>query len=587
MPRSTGRSSRSLCALTVCGLAALAAATDAHAAPKCPSAVLNQPKGNQMYLYFATSSDPTFPLYKDDELESGATSPLAPFKVSDLDSSIGTTAQLRNRIVEMVVDDYCEFNVQVTGTTSMPSPSAARWHIVGLGTDSATIFGGPVYGAAQDTDVNDSDPQDFTRVFAHSFKDQYGGPGGALNGANSTLERWATAIGETAAHEAAHNYGLDHNDAKPRPFSPEDDASWHIMATGGTLNGEIRAGRDRHFSDTEYEVLGHNVGLNTKTLHNWDFVNPNDSPADAMRIKILSSSDSLSINWWYDGLASPWQNPTVTYTGAKQNFQGTSYFVHNLDFKVAKGWNGTTPGVVDPGDEFHTGATFAGEAKVLVSDVQLLSNGTLLPLAPRLPGYGPGTFDLDTGELSMDFYNMNPSAGELVLSDVLVFRAPRMIDIGAMMRDVPPVDIRGVPVDFLSRTGFERVDLRESALLPIAKLTDKRTVDIVYGPEDCPRGPSSRDAENGEMRDCRRGNALSLFPATYTYLIATVTDPNARHWDPKRLAFVTGPMRSILYYQLGGVVPDFNGNGIDDLIDIRTGTSRDEDRNGVPDEAQR
>jgi len=32
------------------------------------------------------------------------------------------------------------------------------------------------------------------------------------------------------------------------------------------------------------------------------------------------------------------------------------------------------------------------------------------------------------------------------------------------------------------------------------------------------------------------------------------------------------------------MVPDFNENGIDDLIDIREGTSTDKNGNGIPDE---
>ncbi|HJX26810.1 MAG TPA: hypothetical protein VJ885_02775, partial [Thermoanaerobaculia bacterium] len=85
---------------------------------------------------------------------------------------------------------------------------------------------------------------------------------------------------------------------------------------------------------------------------------------------------------------------------------------------------------------------------------------------------------------------------------------------------------------------------------------------------------------------CHKGNALSLFPATYTYMVAKVVDPNALHWDVKLGEFVTGPLETVIYYQLAGFVPDFNRNGTDDLIDIRTGTSLDSDHNGVPDEVR-
>jgi hypothetical protein len=47
--------------------------------------------------------------------------------------------------------------------------------------------------------------------------------------------------------------------------------------------------------------------------------------------------------------------------------------------------------------------------------------------------------------------------------------------------------------------------------------------------------------------------------------------------------FVTGPLVSKVFYQFAGFVPDLNKNGIDDLIDIRNGTARDKNGNGVVD----
>jgi hypothetical protein len=586
--------SRNLLALAALGLTLAPAA--AFAAP-CPPSLIAQPKGNQLFLYFPTSVDSTFPLYGG-TFVSGATSPLAAFNVADLDPGIGTTSQLRNGVFNMVVDDYCEFNVEVNSSTTLPTPTMPRWQIVGLGTDSADV-GGILFGIAQAVDTNDSDPQDYSRVFAKSFKDAYAGAGNVLNGVNSTLQRWTYAIGETAAHEAAHNYGAAHGHSAPRPASAEDGQNWHIMATGSTgLTGLMRVTRNRHFSDTEYEILGYNVGLNIKTLHNWDFVNPNGVSADSMRIKVLSTSNSLSTNWWYNGSASPWDNPTVSYTGTTQNFQGSTYFVHNVDFTVPQSWNGPNPGVVMPAADFHTGVTFSGSATTIIFDVQLFSGSTLLPLAPRLAGYDTGDVELGGGGFGVNFFNTNVAAGPLQLSEVLVFRSPRMVDISSMMRNARPVDLRGEPVEFLSSARFTNLELTESLELPIAKLTDKRSVDIVYSAKDCPPGSlgsvqkdgvvkgGAGDGEGVEIQYCHKGNALSLFPATYTYMVAKVVDPNALHWDAKLGELVTGPLETVIYYQLGGFVPDFNRNGTDDLIDIRTGTSRDEDGNGVPDEVR-
>jgi hypothetical protein len=94
------------------------------------------------------------------------------------------------------------------------------------------------------------------------------------------------------------------------------------------------------------------------------------------------------------------------------------------------------------------------------------------------------------------------------------------------------------------------------------------------------------DTATGEVSYCHKGTALSLFPATYTYVTATVVEPNAKQWDPQQNKFVYGPLESRVFYQFAGMVPDFNRNGVDDLLDIRTGASRDRNVNGVPDEAE-
>jgi len=49
---------------------------------------------------------------------------------------------------------------------------------------------------------------------------------------------------------------------------------------------------------------------------------------------------------------------------------------------------------------------------------------------------------------------------------------------------------------------------------------------------------------------------------------------------------VTGPLRTRVFYQFAGVLPDFNRNGIDDLIDIRTNAAPDDNKNGIVDSAE-
>jgi hypothetical protein len=69
------------------------------------------------------------------------------------------------------------------------------------------------------------------------------------------------------------------------------------------------------------------------------------------------------------------------------------------------------------------------------------------------------------------------------------------------------------------------------------------------------------------------------------YITATIVDRRGQRWDSKQNRFVNGPVESRLFYQIAGRHPDLNHNGVDDLIDIRSGKSRDRRRTGIPDDA--
>jgi len=406
------------------------------------------------------------------------------------------------------------------------------------------------------------------------------------------------------AHEAAHNYGAAHGHSAPRPASSEDEQNNHIMATGSTgLTGEMRAGRNRHFSDREYEILAHNLGLNIKTLTNWDFVNPNDTDANKLRLRLLASTATLTLGWFYNGSLSPWTNPTVTSLGTTRVFQGTTFNEFDLEFSVAKAWSGGANGVAPAGVKFHVGASFTESGTIIVFDAKLFNGATQLPLFPRLFSFDAGTADLGTGDFTVRMFNMAPDRGPLLLRRLELVRVPRMVHIDAMVSEARLVGHNGVPIQPHGR----RVVMRErrvqaSTTVSIGRLAEKRSVDIVYGERDCPpksigsrrashdapqRDTSFADTNRGELKYCHRGNALSLFPVTYTYLIATVVDPRAKYWDPARRQFVSGPLEQKVLHQIGGFMPDFNKNGVDDLIDIRRGRSKDSNKNGVPDEVER
>jgi hypothetical protein len=565
---------------------------------QCPPEWSLTAQRTKLYLYFAGAQDSAFPEYDPD----AQTSPLEPFDVADLDSTIGTTGQLRDAILNIVKEDYCEFDVEIVSSTTAPNPTEARWQVVGLGTDSEMVGGGNLFGVAQDVDLNDVDAQDFARVYARSFRDAYGAgtTEPALSGASSTLQRWATAIGHTASHEAGHNFGLTHGNSAAR--TGEDVQNNHIMATGSTgLTGEMRAGTNRHFSDTSYEILGHNLGLRVKTLHNWDFINPNAQDAHSMVLTLLSPASALTLNWSYNGSTSPWTNPTLASAGT-QTFRGTVYNRYTLTFSTPKAWSGGANGIVPGGGEFHTGASFAQSDPVLVFETRLRNAANAnLNLHPRMVGFNAGTADLSNGDFNLTAFS--PDGGPMVIENLQVQFLPRMLSLENMIVGAKPLDVHGLavaqraPGESFRRT--ERLEVNESTTFRLARFSETRPVEFFNDARNCTpgfiggggvnppipgRGPG--DAQVGEKEYCADGWSLSLFPSTYIYVVATVVDPNVQYWDRAQGQYVTGPLRSRVFYQFAGVLPDFNRNGIDDLIDIRTNTSPDENMNGIVDTAE-
>ena len=587
--------SANLAVLLVVSSMNAACAPSATAGDICPSWAVALAKSSNLYLYMPTADDTSFPAHPDGTPSDYT--PLRKFDIADLDSAVGTTAALRDRILDIVTDDYCEFDMRVSATTTNPSPTVARWQIVGIGSDSDP----GLFGKAFDVDTTDSDAQDYARVWAGTFADVTASTSatytGMLTGANSTLDRWANAIGSTVSHEAGHDYGLPHSASVRRAGSAEDATLNHIMANADLgLTGEMRAGVNRHFGDNEYEVLGYNIGLITKTLDNWDFVNPNAENATKMKLTLLSAASSLTLNWTYNGASSPWKDPVVSSSGTA-TFRGTTYNKYDLTFSTA---NPAAPdGIAAAGEQFHTGATFSQPDAVIVRDVTLYdSGGTALALAPRMPGYNTGSADAISGDFVLSFFAPDPNAGasdQLVIESLKVFATARMADINTMVVGAKVTDIRGQPVIDLERQGSllfqsnEPIRLDDVLSIPIASLAKPRSVqEFLVAAPDCKPGIVGRQGDStiGEVEYCATGPVLSLFPSTYLYVEAVITDPNVKRWDVERREYVEGPLTTRLFYQFLGIKPDLNRNGVDDVIDIHDGTSKDADGNGVPDEAQ-
>ncbi len=578
---------------------ALCAATAAMATPTCVDlgyGAVPGAKANKLYLYFPPADDATYPQFQVDSTTS--TSPAHKFDIAELSSYTGNATDLKNAIFDVVSDDYCEFNVEVIQTTTKPTGGPARRNTVAIGTDTSKAADNSswTWGLAQAVDTGDGTAIDFAKVWAGTYQFSAGGAGGALNGANSTLARWARSIGGTAAHEGGHNYGLSHNDGLP-VAAGEDALTRHIMASGSHFTDEQRAGYRRHFSDHEYEVLAANVGLSVQTMWNWDFVNPNAQTAVKVRINFLSTQPSLAVSGPYTGNRSPWGAPTVSAALGTQVFQGVTYHKYTVTWSTGQAWTGGTPGQVTGGQVFHVGTGFAGvdyntTNPIVITSVDLIdaSNATLA-LHPRISGFDSGTLDASDGTFALHAFNFD--AAELVISDVRVQFLPKLASINAMLPGVDrATDVLGDPVtpwrEAKLRVTRGVVTAKQGLTIPIARLSERpHFVDRVDA-ETC-KGQQRGDRSNAapDTAACRQGTVAALFPSTTTYLSATVTDPKARHWDAEKKAYVTGPVEAKIFYQVEGIHPDLNKNGIDDFVEIAQNPRLDANQDGVIDSAQR
>jgi hypothetical protein len=566
---------------TVLACGAALAPPPAWSAPTCPVSVgsTDAAKSNKLYLYFPTSDDSTFPAYGD------FVSPAKTFDVADLDPNVGTTAQLRSRIHDIVVDDYCEFNVQVLSTTTNPeslmSPPARR-NTVAIGSDNPESG----WGLAQAVDIGDNTAVDFARVWGGQYLTCEGGdgmggcsPAGALTGANSTLDRWANAIGGTAAHEAGHTYGLRHFDdnpnpgicttAGPTPKPGEDSYERHLMPSGCNLDGEDRAGYRRHISDRTFGILATNLGLSIQTMHNWDLVNPNAQEAHSLEIEFLSTQASVSIAWTWEGTSSPWIDPVVTGPLGTATFKGVTYNRFRITWSAPNpGWS-PTPGILPGGADFHIGTTFTGvdfnqPDPVIIQNLRLFdASANPLTLHPRLPGYDAGAVDGGGDSFDLNFFAIG--TGPMVLQEAVVFQLPRVAAMESLIGDGRPFTFEGMPIEPWSTTRCEPGTLRDTLRCTVAQVTDRPHVEVIHklgepGVVDCSRGVpprSRRTADSPFVPDYEgpicAGSSRDPFPSTTVYVIATFVDPEARHWDPERQQMVVGPVTTKVFYQFAGV----------------------------------
>jgi hypothetical protein len=528
----------------------------AFAQPACHNYAGNDNnKPNKLYLYFPAAADSTYPEFGGGGLN---TSPAAAFNVANLTTYTGTAADLRNSVLQVVKDDYCEFTVQVIATTTAPPTTYSRRNTVAIGSDSDPTSSG-TFGLAQAVDTNDATAVDFARVWAGTYQTLYGGAGGALNGANATLDRWARSIGGTAAHEGGHNYGMSHADGLV--LAPgEDPLVHHIMASGSHFSGEDRAGYRRHFSDHEYSILAANIGLALQTMWNWDLINPNAETGVKLQMDFLSTMPSIVVAWTYTGNLSPWGQSTVTGPTGTQVFKGVTYNRYMLEWSTGQNWSNGPSGQVPGGVEFHVGAglnnvDFTQPDAIIITDCRLLdSTGAVLAMHPRVVGYDSGNLDQASDTMNLRFFNFRPE--QLVVQNVEVQELPRVLSIDAMMSTTKElVDVRGDAFEPWAQTrrtvlaASKPLAKEKELAVPIAKMSQAPHVLNMMDTRACEaldrlRGP--------DVAKCRPGLQIDLFPATSVFIKATVVDPKARYWDRTKKKYVTGPLASHLFYQIAG-----------------------------------
>jgi len=576
-----------------------------HAQPTCPISygATDSAKPNKLYLYFPAADDSSFPNY------ASLVSPAKKFDITQLSSYTGNATDLKNRVQDVVTDDYCEFNVKVFQTTTAPPSSFPRRVTVAIGTDANTSGGGFTWGQAQEVDLNDGVAVDFAREWGGTYQSSAGAAGGALNGGNSTLDRWAESIGGTAAHEAGHTFGLSHADGANMK-SGEGAVGTSIMPQGSLITDEQRACCRRRFNDVTFSLLASNVGLSIQTMHNWNFTNPNPTTATKLQIEFLSKQSTMLMTWAYGGALSPWSTPVVSGPSGTQTLQGTTYNVFRITWSSAKAWSGGTAGQVPGGIEFHVGATFSGvdfntPNPILVSKVTLFdASNNPLTLSPRMIGYDAGTVDASDGLFRIKFTNLD-LAHPLKIKNIVMRELPVPVSIDSLVNGAKLLDWRGLdvlpwPVGRESGrgntpgTGTENqgtsrllgdLDVSESSSLTIGKLSQGRHVFDNFANANC-KAPADRSI-SPDVNECVNGTNVDLFPATVAMVTASIVDENATYYDAVQKKMVTGPLESKLFYQFGGIHPDLNKNGVDDFLDIARGQSLDKNGDGVPDEVQK
>jgi hypothetical protein len=411
-----------------------------------------------------------------------------------------------------------------------------------------------------------------------------------LAGANSTLDRWAQAIGGTAAHEAGHTYGLAHKDENPpvdpcltdqtqvgpAPTPGEDVWNKHLMPSGCNLTGPDRAAFHRHFSYRGFGILAANIGLSIETMHNWELVNPNAESASSLAVDILSTRPSISITWPYAGVQSPWLHPTVSASLGTIVSKGVTYYKFRLTWSAGNpAWRNPSPGVVGGGARFTAGISFAGAGSneprpILIQDLTLLdASARPLALKPRLPLYDAGIADKTHNRFMLTF-SAPTNHRRLWMVRATISQLPQLATIDALVGAGRPFVRGGRAIQAWTTSECRGGPLRHGIGCTVARLnqephilsTHKVGEPNVYACElgmppyrsqAASQSAQTAAQEPDDSVQVCAGTQRDPFPSAVIYVVAIFVDPVAKHYDPIKKAYVIGPVTSKVYYQFFGI----------------------------------
>jgi hypothetical protein len=146
----------------------------------------------------------------------------------------------------------------------------------------------------------------------------------------------------------------------------------------------------------------------------------------------------------------------------------------------------------------------------------------------------------------------------------MIYQLPRLASIDSLNGHEKPFTFDKERIRPWSATKCASQRLRREIRCVIAHVEDRphvRSVHKLGEPNvyDCskgiPREWTNKDSKGSPDSDgpiCA-ASVRDPFPSTAVYVVATFVDPAAKHWNPRRKAYVRGPVTSKVFYQFAGV----------------------------------